>query len=188
MSDKKVVFRRIRGRVVPIRVEQRAKDAATGTAAVAAGAGVAIGAGVVAGNLDIAANTMKSLAFAAGKRSDRLWNRDSATLAVKHAQKAEALFQRAATRFAASGHIKKAGFAASAALIGLGINKVLKATDLDKKPELRGSASTAAGIGASFALNNGYAQKFLKDTTSVQAAKNALTATFKMAARKIGKF
>lgn len=124
----KVTFRRIGGRVVPIR--DTTIERAKGGALVAAGAA----GGYAAGKL--AAREMHSAALMANKRR----------------------FAKEAFLLRSSYKIRNLGIAGSAAVIGAGAHSLLKGTKLEKHPKTKAAVSTGAGIAGAFAVHSAFAR------------------------------
>ncbi len=140
-SKGKVAFRRVRGRIVPIRLKEHIVEGAKGGGLAVAGVTASVATGLASAELDKRHHVLKSFAINMGLRSDRLWKAEKGFRAAKVAQKAEAIFARADRAAAVSTKVSKAGFGISAAMIGLGLNQILKQTPLRDNAEARASAS-----------------------------------------------
>jgi hypothetical protein len=190
MSD--IVFRRIHGRVIPIRKSKgkSAKDRNIVKGAAIVGAGVAVGvaAGAVSAGLLREAATFENVSrgVKAVWRSG-LKDKAIATKTLARTFRVAAKNRLEAKRFAlASMRVQKYGAIASAALIGAGVHQGLKKTKLSDKE--KAGVATASGVGAHFSIRSAF-HYFLQPKgpnleTGVKATRSISTA-FAHAAKRI---
>lgn len=161
-----VIFRRINGHIVPIRVSEKQKNVAKGVAAGAAAVGVAHSAAKFsAGMMHDSALTELQAHAIRGARYDRM------NEALKHgplfvqAQKEQVSKMHEIERFAvkqsrkiekSAFKVRHAGTVATAALLGYGANKILNETQLKDKPKARFAVASGASLGATFLVMRKY--------------------------------
>lgn len=156
-----MIFRRIHGRIVPIR-EERAK----GVAIAGAGVGVAAASGRIAARMTHraaqaeneargavkAARAAKSASEKLGPlfsyKSDRAYAQ-AGHAALKTMAKSRGLFEQ-------SLKVRNVGHAAGAALVGAGVHKALKGTELEKHPKTKAAVAGGAAVAAHFAVRSSY--------------------------------
>jgi hypothetical protein len=163
-SEKKVVFRRINGRVVPIRVT--AADVAASGGLVGAGAAVAAASGVYASNLVRDAASAENAARKALSRS---------RFAVKQAEALGPLFAGPAKKahlkagegalrtmvesrrlFDASLKARNIGFGIGSTLIGAGVYQGLKHTHLNDDTKTKIGIAGGVATATHFAIRSGF--------------------------------
>jgi len=140
-----VTFRRIGGRVVPIRQKQ--------TAVAAVGTGLAVGAvsGAVAGKLDLHAAYTKAAARNEFKQKAlKFRTREFRTAALHRLESIRA--HKSAAR------IKIGGAAIGAMIVGAGVHSALKNTNLSEAEKT--SVSGASGLGSYFAVRTMHTKMF----------------------------
>ena len=154
--SQEITFRRIHGRIVPIRVSKKNKDLAAGAGLAVGGVGAAAAAGKIAASLVHKGAGYENVSRAFDKASEfafedgRLWRAQrSGKLAIKFGRLSEQHHKAARA-------VRNAGFVISSALIGAGINSVLKHTRLNDDEKTRAAIATGSAVGASFALNSTY--------------------------------
>lgn len=154
MADQPVAFRRINGRVVPIRISNNAQAGGKVAAGVTA-AGIA---GAVSAHIHREAagfeNVSKSLVkVAVSERAQgSLFHRAADRtfrLAAKNRLEAGRLFK-------AGKLVQKGGMAAGAALIGAGVHQALSQTGLKDSPKTKAAIAGGSGLAAAFAIRSMY--------------------------------
>jgi hypothetical protein len=161
MSD--VVFRRIKGHIVPIKIK---REKAEGAGMVAAGLGVAAASGTVASRLVMGAahaeNQARKVVSAARKARNTM--QASGPLFAAAANKEylraghEALKTMTESRklFDASLRVRNAGYTAGAALIAGGIHRAMSQDGKKSNPKVTAAVSAGAGIAAHFAVRSSF--------------------------------
>lgn len=160
MSNENVVFRRIRGRIIPIKLSKAKKEQLTGVGIAGVGAGVAIAGGRAFSKLsNMAIDTaLKGLAFREAvprqfsngkklfKATSQLTFDDMAVRnSIINADKAKA----AASRLAKSAKfVRKASPYLGSALIGLGAAKFLNGLSKEKKSKMSPDLLNVLGVAA----------------------------------------
>lgn len=154
-----VVFRRIRGRIIPIKRKENNAQGNSKVSSIATAAGVAVAAvgGAVSASLDRTHATLYNTARNA--RSDMF--------ARKFASKTRLEGIRA---HIAAKRIKKGSAFIGSSLIGLGVHRALDKSDLNEVQ--KGAIATASGLGANFAFRTIYT-KVIGNTSLRFAAKHA---------------
>lgn len=179
--NQNVTFRRIGGRIVPIK--NKAKEVGKGTGMAAAGVAVGIGVGIASAKLDARSHKLFGFSKTAEFHADRLWDSGRGYAAIRRMRYSEDLLKRSVragkfgTKVAVSGH------AVSAGLIAGGVNKALNQTKLKDKPEVRAAASTAAGVGATFAIKTAYDSHLFKGLNAGNTIRAVIKAAVKKSAR-----
>lgn len=148
-----VTFRRIGGRVVPIKQggSRKNDDAKKATARIGTGLVTAVGSGVAAGALDLYASREKLKSLNLSHQKEFRYHNPQFKIAAHH--RLESIrAHKAAARF------KTAGAAIGATLIGSGVHKALDSTKLDEPT--KATVSSASGIGAYFAVRAAHTKVF----------------------------
>lgn len=176
-SGKRIVFRRIRGHIVPIAVKE-------GAAIAGAGLGVAAGAGFLSSSLvrsaAYAENHARTVAnsYRAAKQAAEAAGPLFAHQALHKLKPVglEALRSMVVSKqmFAASQGLKSFGRTTAAVAIGAGTFRALEATNLKDNDTARALAGVSAGLGAHFAFRSGFLKGMLrKGTTLAKATREA---------------
>ena len=150
--SQQVQFRRIGGRIVPIKQKQSSNGGKT----VAAGLGIAGVSGVIAGKLDHHGSMAHLKSFNEFAQREFKFKTPFSQAAAR--SRAEGMRAHAAAR-----RIKGGGALIGSALVGAGVNKILNKTDLDE-PTKKGIA-TGSGVGAYFAVRAAHLKVFGRMTT-----------------------
>lgn len=173
MSERKVIFRRFHGRIIPIQVSDNQKK---GVGLAAAGTGVAVATGRAAGALLHEAARTENTARDMGRAASTLINPraklQQGRLALRTMTKARQLGD-------ASFALRNTGTLIGAALIGAGVHKMLSDTKLKDSPTTQAGVSAGAGIAAHFALRSAYASR-LGNKTMAAIKIGARKALFKV--------
>jgi len=153
-----VVFRRIGGRIVPIKMTNKQR----GSAEIAAGVGVGVGSGIIGGRMSKKADRFTVVADNAHNLAMKLFDISLKTKSVsakKHlidqAVKADevdvAAGKLSRSLFKQSFRIQQLGALGAGALVGAGVNRILGDTK-HKDSKYRTEASAAAGAATGFAV------------------------------------
>lgn len=182
-----VVFRRIGGRVIPIRqkAKENAKAAGKGAAIAGAGVGVGLAGGIASATLDERSHKLYGFSRSAEFRSDRLWKADRGMTAIKHMRKSEELLQRSVRvgkLGTKAGHLGQVG---SAALIGAGIDKALSKTKYKNNTEVRAASAAAGGVAGSFLVKGIYDSKLNKGMKTGKAVRGLFRTVVRKAFRLV---
>ena len=165
-QDRKVVFRRVRGRIIPIRVQESAKNIAKGVGIAALGAGVALGASFASGK---GLRAMVRL----GEKVQKSTRTARVAFDVSHAGGAlgglgkrvsDIAIQRGGKNLKKMNRVSKlskatlfGGRLVGATLVGVGAEKVAEELVPGKTDSLVGiAAGTAASTGSFMAFTAGY--------------------------------
>lgn len=149
-----IAFRRIRGRIVPIKLSKEQKQKAQGAAISGAGVGVAVGGGSLYKRAVVKSADLANRAFKAASDSSIRGQLSFDDLAkIKNAQRTSEKLFRTANYFAKfSGAVRKASPIIGGALIAYGTSKSLMAGKKKKKNEnaiaaVSALAGSAAAVG-----------------------------------------
>jgi len=159
-----VIFRRIRGHLVPIHTTDRQWEGATGAGIAAAGVGAGVASGKTAAKLVQKASKMyvKSRAdFSAGKkllgasRTGQLSFTDftNARKGAKLVKGAVSMRKEAVSLFRTRNVVLGAGVVVTSALVGAGFSKLREAVSGKKSEGIKEGSKTAAAVGAVAALS-----------------------------------
>ena len=150
-----VTFRRIHGRIVPIRTADRVESGVYTAAGGIAGLAAGRYASVLTHSAAIAENSARKIA--AGKSYDLF----GAAKVAKGLDKAKSLNKQAFG-------IKTFGYLTSGLLINAGLNKIVQGTRYENHPNKKKMIGSASAAGATFAVHqqlfHGVGNSFLKST------------------------
>lgn len=174
MSDeRKITFRRIRGRIVPIKVKKQHKDLAAGGALVAAGATVGIQAGKLAANMVLTSahleNKSRQLNFKYGVLAEEGPKYRKAAIEMGEATLRTRL--KSFRLFSSRLKVLKYGKIGAAALVGAGLNKLYEGATKKDAGSAGDILGHVAGTAAGFALLTPY---YARLSGRVSAPFNAL--------------
>lgn len=163
---KDVIFRRIHGHIVPIKLSEKQKEQAKGVAIASGGLGVAAASGAVASRFVMNAAHAENEARAALRvaRKARKATEALGPLFKPAADKAYSAAGMSALRtmvesrklFTASLNLRNAGFLAGSALVGAGVHKALSAggDKQDKKTNL--ALASGVAVATHFAIRSSF--------------------------------
>jgi hypothetical protein len=173
MAD--VVFRRIRGHIVPIKRKQ-----VEGAGSVAAGLGIAAASGTVASRLVLSAahaenqarNTLKAArkARSAAEAMGPLFSINANKRYLQAGHEALRTMVESRKLFNTSLGIRNAGYTAATALIAGGVHRVMSGKKQDKKTTA--AVAAAAGVAAHFAVRSSFLRA-IKSKKTFDAFKSA---------------
>jgi hypothetical protein len=160
MADNKdIVFRKIHGHIVPIKVDQlKLKKNAdksqivSGGGLAALGAGTALVAGRASEKLADASRGAFSVAKAFNRASDHYHTQERITSALRTGKKAVLALDRGVFLKSASKVTARAGILGGAALIGAGVHRALSQTRFKEDEKTKAAIGAGAGVAAAFAL------------------------------------
>lgn len=179
-NNRKVIFRRIKGRIVPIRMKEGTKESLKAGGLIGTGVGASTAASYYAARLTNDSAHMESIARNYVKTAKAA--RDTGNIkkflkfgdyAARSAVKSKVL-QKSAFR------VRGAGAALGTAFIGAGIYKALGQTSLKDDPTAKASVSTVAAGISQFSMWNAY----LRGVGNRGNFKTSLK-TLKMAVRRV---
>lgn len=186
-QKRSIVFRRIRGRIVPIRVKN-SEALASGLGTAAAGVALAAVTGQAAGSLVRSAAHAENQARSIAKvyRNIKATARARGPLfelaAIKRARPIGEEALKAAVQskllYKASSGIKKFGNALAVGAIGYGAYQALKATNLKDNEQARSVIGAGAGAAAFFAIKSSFFKNLGSSKATTQAAKLLLRRKF----------
>lgn len=153
-QDNQIAFRRIRGRIVPIKIKHQGAEIAKGSALVAAGVATGSAAGAAYRAVNAASTRASSRAFRSLERITAFGGaRQGSFFSMMSKQKAQAKAMDALNKarrigkFAAP--LRLGGQVASAALIGVGATKIYKGiTGKEISSEKASAIGSTVGLGA----------------------------------------
>ena len=171
MADKRndITFRRIRGRIVPIKISKRQKKALEGTGLIVGGTLGALGAGILSGTKAKKSFKTRQLAFDFGAGRAGI----SAQEGLIPGHKAFVRSGRQAKFARGLGTIGRIG---ASAAIGLGVERFIEASGIETSQFGPEFASEFAGVGAATLVAAG----FRKSASGKGFRKQALSGTRKL--------
>lgn len=195
-----VIFRRIGGHVVPIKLNQEQRQRTRGAAEAAAGAGLAVGAGEVSARLSKRAERLEDMAYKAEHKASQAWGgiqnagRQMNFFAKRQTERAhrymrfsDKLMEHANKVTATSKNVRRFGTVGAAGLVGVGVERALRDKTKDN-PEARAAISGASGAAAGFIVHNTFrnraARNLGKRATAARMLKDAGKALAKFAIKK----
>lgn len=155
-------------------VGKKVAGIAAGIGAALGGVAVSAGSGLAAAAMDIRAHKFRSVAGAAERRAFKIWGKRPAQ-AHRYMRISEDLIQRGVRAGKLGTHIGSVGKLAGTAMIGYGINRILRETPAKDNPEARGAASTVAAFAATHSLQGVYMTRFYRDVSGMGAIRKALS-------------